>query len=139
MDSDPAAPVSIKQIVILLGNIKGTLPEEANFRYSVINNIQRYAGMNGIVVDQTTNPSISFSADGEEAIKIFEKIEYQFAFAIKRIKLVTGSGPQYFITADYIVGNKEEFVKAYNKYFLYSKYAKDFDQLMEAELEKKTE
>ena len=138
MDSDPAEHVSIKQIVILLGNIQGILPKSANFRYSVINNLSRYAGMNGIVVEQTTNPSISFSVDGE-SIELFEKIEAQFAFAIKRIKLVTATGPQYKISADYVVGSKSEFVNAYNKCFLYSKYAKDFDELMEAELEVKDE
>jgi len=136
VDSDPAAPVSIKQIVILLGNIQSILPKSANFKYSVVNNLSRYAGMNGLVVEQTTNPSISFSVDGP-SIELFEKIEAQLPFAIKRIKLVTATGPQYKISADYVVGSKSEFVNAYNKHFLYSKYAKDFDQLIEAELEVK--
>ena len=135
MDSDQA-DASLKEVFITLGYIKELLPKEANFRFSVINNINRYANMNGIVLEHTQNPSISFSVDGD-FIKIFQKIEIQYAYAVKQMKLVTGSGPQYLLSADYVVGNYTQFMEAYNKFFAWEKYSKDFTEILESELERK--
>jgi hypothetical protein len=138
VDSDQA-DASVRDIIVALGAIQQVLPKEANFRYSAINVTQQHYAYNGVILEQNGRPNISFSVDGEHTVNLFRKIENEFAHAIKQVKLMTGTGNPGFISADYVVGSYTSFMDAYNKYFLYAKYSKDFEQLIEAELEKKTE
>lgn len=139
MDSDQP-DVSLRDVSIALQDIQGFL--KSSFKYTMSNNVHRVSDINGWVVDEIDGKStITLNITGRLAVDLFNKMQTKFPNSIKltRQSGVFGTRSYLIEERDYLVGDYNAFITAYNDIFLWHKYSKEFETALEDELSKKPE